>query len=226
MNLESDYRILFNVVSLSSKHTHAVLEVETGRLICLTNWLETAKAMESEDNTRVWYFINNTNKLPKAVNVNLPFEYVFDNITSSFYKKDIIEEQQVQKYLTLSEKSAVYDILHRILNRERTHIRPALALQETVYKLKLEEACAIISGETYDANTYPYIREYSCLTNISPMQAAQRIINKDKLQKSRLVETESIRMKYISLLKSCKDLSKINDLHDEMVRETSIYGAL
>jgi hypothetical protein len=225
MNIDSEYRILFNVVSLNSKHTHAVFEVGTGRLLCLTNWLETAKAMESEDNTRVWYFINNSKKLPKIINVNLPFEYVFDNITSSFYKKDIPEEE-TQKYLTLSEKSAVYDILHRILNRERKHIQPALAMQEIVYAMKLKEAYELISGETYHPDAHPYVRDYSSLKNISPFEAAQRIINKDKLQKSRLVETESIRMKYISLLKSCTDLIQVNELHDEMVRETSIYGGL
>jgi hypothetical protein len=225
IEIDSGYRLIFNVISLTSKYTHAVLQADTGRIICLTNWLETAKAMESEENTRVWYFINNSRKIPRAINVNIPCEYVFDNITSSFYKKSISDEE-IAKCLILSEKSAVFDIIHRTINKERVHIRPALAMQEPIYQLKLEEAKDLLSGNTFDPSRHPYTHNYALLKSITPIVAAQRIINKNNFAKARLFETEVLRMKYVTMLKSCKDLLQINEICNEFSRETNIYGRL
>ena len=223
--LDSGYRLIFNVIALNSKFTHAVLEADTGRLLSLTNWLETAKAMESEENTRVWYFINNSRKIPRAINVNIPCQYVFDNITSSFYKKTTSDED-IGRCLIMSEKSAVYDIIHRTINKERVHIRPALAMQESIYQSKVEEAKEILSGVVFNPSKHPYIHNYSSLKQITPVVAAQRIITKNNFAKARLFETEVLRMKYVTMLKKCKDLYKINEIYNEFSREANIYGRL
>ena len=69
--LLDSYRIIFNVITLNAKNLHAALCKETGRIICFTNWMQTAKALESDTSLTIWYFIKNTKLIPN--NVSLMF---------------------------------------------------------------------------------------------------------------------------------------------------------
>jgi hypothetical protein len=217
------YRLIFNVISLSAKNTHAVLAADTGRLICFTNWMQTAKAMETEPNTRVWYFINTAKVIPKSINLNLPFEYVFDAITGAFLKKQL-DEDLVARYLVLSEKSAVYDNIHRTINQEREHINASLVGQAYIYQCKVEEAKDILSGNSVDSQSHPYLYDYCQLEGISSEDAARLVLDKNMFVQARLLETESIRMKYMRAVRMCGELLELNQLLDEFNREACIYG--
>jgi hypothetical protein len=217
------YRLIFNVISLSAKNTHAVLAADTGRLICFTNWMQTAKAMETVPNTRVWYFMNAAKVIPKSINLNLPFEYVFDTLTGVFLKKPL-EEELLSKHLLLSEKSAVYDIIHRNINQERQHIRANLSGQELIYQRKVEESKDILSGSQMNLQNHPYMCAYCEIEGIEPTMAAQRVLDKNMFSQARLVETETLRMKYTRSVRTCSDLLQLNAILDEFNRESSIYG--
>lgn len=222
VNLLDNYRVIFNLISLKAKNLHAVMCKETGRIVCFTNWMQTAKAMESHPSLRVWYFINHAKLIPSNVNLNTPYEVVFDAITGAFFVKEITQEL-VNKFIVFSEKSAVFDIVHRTLNQERDHIRSNLALQEYVYNKKYDEALEVVDVG-FDPSNHIYISSEAKEKNIQPLLLANKIIDKRKFAESRILHTEQMRVKYTLLLKECDDLLKINEILDEFNRESSIYG--
>lgn len=222
VNLLDNYRVIFNLISLKAKNLHAVLCKETGRIVCFTNWMQTAKAMESHPSLRVWYFINHAKLIPSNVNLNTPYEIVFDAITGAFFVKEI-DQELVNKFIVLSEKSAAFDIIHRTLNQERDHIRSNLTLQEEIYKLKYDEAVDVIDSGFKSAK-HIYIYSEAKQKDIEPLLLAHKIVDKRKFVESRILHTEQMRVKYTLLLKQCGDLLKINEILDEFNRESSIYG--
>jgi hypothetical protein len=221
-NLLDNYRVIFNLISLKAKNLHAVLCKETGRIVCFTNWMQTAKAIESDPSLRVWYFINHAKLIPSNVNLNTPYGVVFDAITGAFFVKEITQEE-VHRFIVISEKAAVFDIIHRTINQERDHIRANLALQEYVYKKKYEEALEVIETG-FDREKHIYIHSESNEKNVNPVKLAKAIIDKRNFAESRLFHTEQMRVKYTNMLKQCNDLLKVNQILDEFNRESSIYG--
>ena len=220
------YRIILNVISLSAKNTHAVLCVRTGRILSFTNWMQTAKQLESEPNVKVWYYINKAKIIPRGINLNLPFEYAFDAISGAIIKKPITE-QEAQQFIVMSEKSAVLDILHRIINSERDHIRSNLSLQDNIYMSKYEEATRVIYNNEMGLDVpdeIPYIRMHCDLTGEDVIMVAHKIVDKHNFVESRMYHTEMVRMKYTKAIRECDDLASVNLLLDELNRETSIYG--
>lgn len=217
------YRIILNVIDLKAKNTHAVMCAETGRVLCFTNWMQTAKQMESELNVKVWYYISKAKIIPRGINLNLPFRYVFDLVTGSLVKAPTSEED-ISRFIIYSEKSAVYDIIHRTINQERDHIRANLSLQELIYKKKHEEALRVLDSTGDVPDDIPYLQMHCSLTGDDMHKAAAKIVDKHNFVESRIMETEMLRMKYTHKLRSCSDLVSINLLLDEFNRESSIYG--
>lgn len=220
--LLDSYRVIFNVITLKAKNLHAALCKETGRIVCFTNWMQTAKALESDTSLQIWYFIKGTKLIPNNINLNIPFELTFDRIAGSFFLKELTEEE-VRKYLITSEKSAVLDIMHRTINQERDYIRPNLSLQQNIYDRKYKEALEVLTTE-FNRDKHPYIDYESELFNIRPLELAKKILIKHEVNESKILQTEMIRIKYTKLLKECNDLITINKILDEFNRESSIYG--
>jgi hypothetical protein len=222
INLLDDYRVIFNLISLKAKNLHAVLCKETGRIVCFTNWFQTAKEIECDPSLRAWYFINHTKLIPSNVNLNTPYEVVFDNITGAFFVKEITQEE-VNRFIVISEKAAVLDTIHRTISEEHDYIRSDLSLQEHVYQKKYEEALEVISGG-FDREKHIYICFESNEKNINPVKLARAIIDKRNFAESKLFHMEQLRVKYTNMLKQCNNLLKVNEILDEFNRESSIYG--
>lgn len=222
------YRIIHNVISLKAKNTHAVFCQETGRCLSFTNLDHTIKQMECEQNVRVWHYFNKTNMFPMGINLNLPFEFVFDPIGGNLIKKPLTENE-VRKYLVLSEKSAAYDVIGRAITRERNHIRGNIPLQGIVHSKKYDEAVSIQQAlscghDLPSSERIPYIMAEADLTGEDLSQIANKIIQKRKFQESRIFNTEVLRMKYVKQLRTCSDVVEINYILDEFKREANIYG--
>ena len=214
-----DYSIIFNPIS--KKHQiHALLCSKSNRIITISNWSKTIQCLNSTANTHVWYNLN-IKKIPKIINLNLPFECVYDLVIGTF-NKIVIDEDDILPYLLLSEKSSVFDFMHKRISIMRLRHSSFLPNQQEIYKQKYKDALNIMEGKT--SREQCYVKKYAVLMNIDETTAAKQIIDKHNLNNSFMEFTEDLRMRYTKSIIETENLFSLNLLYDNMHKELAVYG--
>lgn len=108
-----DYCPILNLIK-TTLPLHSVLCTETGRVLCFTNYIQTAFAISSERNRKLWKNVQLTHKVSNSINLNLPQHFIY-NIPSQTFKKKILSEEDCYKYILISEKAAALDELHKFV---------------------------------------------------------------------------------------------------------------
>jgi hypothetical protein len=213
-----EYSIIFNII-YRKKALHSLICVKTNRLICFSNWKQTIGSLQ-ENNTHAWYNMNLSQKIPKEINLNLSFDYVYDSISQNFVKKEI-EDSELMPYLIISEKSSAFDFLNRNICKMRYGSISQLPHQTEIYKKKYNEAVAFIDS---DFSVSRYLKSYSDIKGIDMRQAAKLIIEKHELYNAVLENSEHIRLKYTELIRNSNSLEELNLVYDNMNKEINVYG--
>lgn len=102
-----------------------------------------------------------------------------------------------------------------------------LFLQESIYNFKQQEAEQILnSDDNIDEINFPFLREYADYKNTDLKTAAKEVLIQIKLYKTRLNNTENMRLKYKNLIKKEKDIVNLNLLTNQFLRESEMYARI
>lgn len=99
---------------------------------------------------------------------------------------------------TLKAKVASMLTFNAVLNSIRSSIIKPLVSQDVVYARKLSEAQAILASKSEDTSLYPYMSQYAMLKGVSLQDAAKTVVAASKAADDVLLQTEGLRMKYLS----------------------------
>jgi len=109
----------------------------------------------------------------------------------------------------------------------RRSVWNGLFLQESIYSFKQQEAEQITnSNENIDEINFPFLREYAESKNIDLKTAAKEVLLQTKIYKTRLNNTENMRLKYKNLIKNENDIKKIYLILNQFLRESSMYARI
>jgi hypothetical protein len=216
-----DYNIIFNLIQ--RKHQlHLLICIKTNRVLAASNWSQTIRSLEPLPNTHAWYSTLPILQFPKAMNLNLPFDHVYDVVSQKLYKKEL-EEHEIMHYLLISEKSSVLDFLHKKITALRVNLLPSLAYQNIIDDAKYKEAVDYISGKSH--SEHPYLESYAKIMSLTKQEAANTIIAKQNISNSSLVQTEEVRLEYTKRVLEAEDLISLNATLDNLNKQLSVYGA-
>ena len=84
----------------------------------------------------------------------------------------------------------------------------------------------ILDKAAIDELNFPFLREYAELKNIDLKTAAKEVLIQIKIYKTRLNNTETMRLKYKNLIKDCSDITKINSIFSQFLRESTMYARI
>ena len=99
-----------------------------------------------------------------------------------------------------------------------------------IYEIKVlfnyENTRYVTISEIVDETNFPFLREYAELKNIDLKTAAKEVLIQIKIYKTRLNNTETMRLKYKNLIKDCSDITKINSIFSQFLRESTMYARI
>ncbi len=216
------------VAVTGKKPIHVLLEHDTGRLLCLSHWNSTINALqESTLNTTTVYWINHL--FSPGITADQPWLYAWSPEKQLYVKNDRdFSENELSYYFLITEKSAAIDLIHRKIYLYRRYMYRDLLMQHTIYSLKAQEAQEILALESIpeDGYRWPLVYDYAELCGIDIKRAAEEIVLQNKLFKSRMSNTETLRIKYIRQIHQAQQLMDIKTVISGFLVEGELYGKL
>jgi hypothetical protein len=216
---------IFNVKTEISE-VHCLVDNKTHRLLAFSKYNNTILCLnEYVENS---YSRHSINKITDLKNFDM---YSNKPYLTTIYRGAIKQDEdnftydELYNFHLIIEKAAIIDYLNFRINVHRRSVLNGLFLQETIYNFKQQEAEKILnSNENIDEINYPFLREYADSKNIDLLTAAKEVLIQTKLYKTRLNNTEVMRLKYKNLLKNCKDITKLYPIVNSFARESLIYA--
>jgi hypothetical protein len=101
-------------------------------------------------------------------------------------------------------------------------------MQDAIYQMKYDEAIEIKNtpDPIEDPWKWQLVNDYANLQGVSIRDAAEEIIFQNKIFKSRLSNTETIRIKYTRAIKQCMVITELDKIVNQFYTEGEIYGQL
>jgi hypothetical protein len=209
---------------------HSLFDNETNRLLAASRWTYTISILnEAKENTYSRHSLNKIYDL-KSCNFEVTSTKCFlvRFYNGKFEKdEDNFTFDELYTFHLNIEKAAVLDYLNFRINLHRRSVLNGSFLQESIYNFKQQEAEEIQkNSEVVDDTNYPFLREYAELKNIDLKTAAKEVLIQIKIYKTRLNNTETMRLKYKNLIKDCSDITKINYIFSQFLRESTMYARI
>jgi hypothetical protein len=223
-----NYRILGN-----PKAMHLVYDPGSFRIVCFSPWISTVNTLnETKVNTvaRYWQNYQGYSVLPAGCSVKQAYLCKWDDTTNKWVlTEDDFSEEELYSFCLMIEKAAVLDEMYQRILHYRRPIMNSIHMQDAVYQLKYDEAVEISKASAEDLDDpwqWPLVNDYANLQNVDIKTAAEEIIFKNKIFKTRLSNTETIRIKYTREIKACEKLEDLDGIINRFYTEGEIYGRL
>jgi hypothetical protein len=214
-------------VNTEPAEVHSLVDNETSRFLALSKWNSTITTLnESVENTYVRHSLNKLYDFKDIiVYSNKPFLIRLYNGALE-QDDDNFTYDELYNFHLIMEKSAILDYLNFRINVHRRSVWNGLYLQESIYNFKQQEAEQFLNNENSDDISFPFLREYADSKDIDLKTAAKEILIQVKIYKTRLNNTENMRLKYKNLIKDCKDITKLDLILNQFLRESSMYARI
>ena len=218
-----------NVFKVNSEpvEVHSLFDNENNRLLALSKWNSTISTLnESVENS---YARHSLNKLYDFNNIiihsNKPYLIrIYNGVFEQ--DEDNFTLDELYNFHLIIEKAAILDYLNFRINVHRRSVWNGLYLQESIYNFKQQEAEQFLNNEIDDDINFPFLREYADSKNTDLKTAAKEILIQVKIYKTRLNNTENMRLKYKNLVKDCKDITKLDLILNQFLRESQMYARI
>jgi hypothetical protein len=218
---------IFNVKT-EILEVQSLFDNETNRLLAVSRYNNTILILnETVENS---YTRHSFNKLYDLKNFdifsNKPYLIrIYNGLLEQ--DEDNFTYDELYNFHLIIEKAAILDYLNFRINVHRRSVLNGLFLQESIYNFKQQEAEQILNNSTnINEINYPFLREYADSKNIDLITAAKEVLIQIKLYKTRLNNTENMRLKYKNLVKDCKDIIKLNLIVNQFLRESQMYARI
>lgn len=166
------------------------------------------------ERNKIWLLKFDRNENSKCINVS---------------KNSNIESKEELYTLVLNnQKCFLLDNINRKVDFLRKYNTSDLCYQELIYKTKYVEAKEILENNiTEDVfMNYSYTSGYAELLNISLQESAKQIVIQYESQNGFMLETENMRIRYTNIVRKENDISKLNSIHQEFLKENDILGLI
>lgn len=206
----------------------SLFDNETNRLLAISRYGTTILVLNEIINNS--YTRHSFNKLYDLNNFNIlsnkPYlTRLYNGVLEQ--DEDNFNYDELYRFHLIVEKSALLDYLNFRINVHRRSVWNGLFLQESIYSFKQQEAEQITnSNENIDEINFPFLREYAESKNIDLKTAAKEVLLQTKIYKTRLNNTENMRLKYKNLIKNENDIKKIYLILNQFLRESSMYARI
>lgn len=222
-----NYKIVGN-----PKAMHLVYNYGTRRIGAFSPWITTVNTLKDTDinlSVKYWQNYPQYKVLPANCTAEKAWLCAWKEEESSWVltEEDFTEEQLYSFVLNVEKAATLDEIYQRILHYRRP-IMSSLSLQDTVYLMKYTEAMEIRNtpDPIEDPWQWPLVNDYANLQNTDLRSASEEIIFQNKMFRSRLSNTETIRIKYTRAIKSCTDILGLDSIINQFYTEGEIYGKL
>jgi len=222
------YRILGN-----PKAMHLLYDPISQRIVAFSPWISTVNSLDETDINsvpRYWQNYQKYDVLPKGCTMQKPYLCKWEESESKWIlTEEEFSEEELYRFVMFAEKAAVLDEMYQRIIHYRRPIMNSLNMQDTIYHMKYEEALQIVKASEEDLDDpwqWPFVNDFATLKGIDIKQAAEDIIFKNKIYKTRLSNTETLRMKYVSLIKKAEKLEDLTPILNSFYAEGEIYGKL
>lgn len=220
-----------NIYNLNQEplEVHSLFDNETNRILAVSKWSNTITSLnEMVENSYVRHSLNKLFDL-KNLNIfsNKPYLTRFYSGTFEQDKDDFTFDELYNFHLII-EKGAVLDFLNFRINVHRRSLLNGLFLQDSIYNFKQQEAEQILNNDNDNIEeiNFPFLREYADSKNTDLKTAAKEVLIQTKLYKTRLNNTENMRLKYKNLIKNEKNIINLNFIFNEFLRESEMYARI
>lgn len=219
-----------NILNVNNEpiEVHSLFDIGKDRLLAVSKWNSTIMTLnESVENS---YARHSLNKLYDFNNVtifsNKP--YLIRIYNGKFEQdEDNFTFEELYNFHLIIEKAAMLDYLNFRINVHRRSVWNGLYSQDSIYNFKQQEAEQFLnSNKTSDDINFPFLREYADSKSIDLKTAAKEILIQVKIYKTRLNNTENMRLKYKNLIKNCTDITKLDFILNQFLRESQMYARI
>lgn len=230
-NLKTRKRVIKSVKT--NDRCHAIRCTEYSRVLCVSNFSSTTKALSVIPNT---YEVTSCNRRTEGfwkpdITAENCIYWAFTNGNKAIpNQNDKINPKNFEDFneyyhcMLVNEKSAALDRLHIEINYQRRFFSNDLLYQQTIYDEKYREAMNYLSdGSSKDAVFLP---SYAEQENISLEEASKRIVQMRKFQFASLNETEIIRQKYTKKIIQENSFFELSYIVDEFTKEMYEHNVL
>jgi len=221
-------RILNNV---NYRQYHGLLEINTQRLLAVSYFTTTINSMvDTELNTmqRWWLNVPVTGVIPAGFDSSRPWLFQHQERGQKLKLGDTaLSFDDHYRYMLIAEKAGAIDAINNRIQVYRRYFEKDILFQSEIYRDKAQEARAVLAqGHTDFDSTYPWVETYAELNNLDLQTAAQSIEIQSKFFKTRMVDTETLRLKYVSRIRNCTDMLEIHPMVNDFFKEGEVYGRL
>lgn len=211
---------------------HLLYNAETSRVIAFSAWVPTINTLDEICINTVPKYSQNfpaTTVLPEAASMKEPFKIIwsFESNRWVISDKDFTFEEMYTNALLIEKAAALDEINYRTVHYRRP-VFNSVAVQESIYLMKYQEALEIKNtlGDITEPWNYPFVHDYADLTGIDIRQAAEEIIIQHGIYRTRLSNTETLRIKYTRQIKECKEIENIYKIMNSFYSDGEVYGKL
>jgi hypothetical protein len=207
---------------------HSLVDLETQRIVCVTNNTSTTRALSTLINVHEFSSCNKriANEWDKTITQeNCIYWGWFDRYkTRTPTAQNFNKFEEYYRCMLLNEKGSALDRIHIEIALIRNQQYNDMFLQDDIYTQKYIEATTYLA--TKNAKNTLFLNSYADMKNITLDQAAEQIINMRMFHLSYLNETETLRMKYTNLILDQTDFFEIQQVVSNFIKEAYEYGIL
>lgn len=217
------------VIDMSFNNTNVNILLSAGRILAVSNYSASVKALAEFDKSNIFtYQLVGMDARPVLYfQKNKCWRLRVTEDGKEWHDSPNIESiEKLRYFITINQKSALLDFIHRRLDMNRRRSTRAAAGQNNIYFAKYLEAKEIIERNiTEDVICqYPYTSGYADVAGIDIVEAAKRIKFQYETNAAFLAESENLRIKYTKLVKNEQDLENLQTIQNQFDTESRKYG--
>lgn len=222
-----NYKIIGN-----PKAMHLIYNFGTFRIVAFSPWITTVNTLnEVNINTVAKYWQNYPRYkiLPEGCTTEKAWLCKWDESLGRWLmSEEDFTEEELYSFVLHVEKAAVLDEIYQRILHYRRPVMNTLNMQDAIYQMKYDEAIEIKNSANpiEDPWQWPLVNDYANLQGVTLKDAAEEIIFQNKIFKSRLSNTETIRIKYTRAVKHCNNILELDKIINQFYTEGEIYGQL
>lgn len=211
----------------SSPAFHVLIDHANNRIMAVSRKAKSLHAIEYPDK-RLVYFINQNAKpcLPLDFDTSCPWQYKWDYSKRQYYYDPLQDQDLVNRYRLIAEKVAYIDRMYGQLDFKLIDFHSG-QIQSEIYNWKSIEAEKIIeSNDKVDDDDVSLVVNYAKLIDVPRIQAAKMILLQRDISRSRLVDIEYVRQKYIFKFRQADELYQLYDILCDFEKEFELYASM
>jgi len=213
---------------INSSRIHALLDVETNRLFCVSTKSSTIICLKKTLNS--WSRFNmGTSAFPAKFDASTCWMHVQQKYSLQMQKSmEELSADRVYKFLLTEHRCQYLDDMHSFINNKRICLNKDLAFQASIYQEKYNQAKEVISLNINEDKEldYPYVSTYANLMKCSLVDAASDIIFQYKSNMYKNCDLERIRLEYSDYIMTENDIDNFKVIMNDFTKETQIYAVI